>query len=140
MKSSTRPARACTLATRPTRTARLHSRPACVLRDAYAHAVCVRPQESIFIGLNTLTFSLRVGLVLLAAFLAVSVPNFGFLVALMGCVTTMLVSFILPTAFYLQVHWRSGLSVPTLVGCFGILLLGFVGMGIGLYNTLVAGI
>ena len=32
------------------------------------------------------------------------IPNFGLLVALMGSVTTMLVSYLLPTVFYLCVH------------------------------------
>lgn len=95
--------------------------------------------ESIFIGLSYLTFSLRVGLVVLAAVLAVTVPNFGFIVALMGAVTTMLVSFILPTAFYVLVHWGE-LNTPTLVMCALVVLLGFVGMVIGLHNTLYEGV
>ena len=59
-----------------------------------------------FIGLTPLTLTMRIGLAVLAATLAVSVPNFGFVVALMGAFTTMLVSFILPAAFYLAVEWH----------------------------------
>ena len=95
--------------------------------------------SSIFIGLNALTLALRVGLVALAATIAVTVPNFGFLVALMGAVTTMLVSFILPALFYAIVHWE-GLGMGDLWLCGGIVMLGLLGMGIGLYNTLVVGI
>ena len=92
-----------------------------------------------FIGLNAVTFALRLGLVVLAATLAVSVPNFGFLVAIMGAVTTMLVSFILPTTFFMVVHWEEMTKVQMIMCC-GILVLGVVGMAIGLYNTLVVGV
>ena len=92
-----------------------------------------------FIGLNAVTFTLRVGLVVLAATLAVSVPNFGFLVAIMGAVTTMLVSFILPTTFFMVVHWEE-LTTMQFGMCVGILVLGVIGMAIGLYNTLVVGV
>ena len=95
--------------------------------------------DSPFIGLNGVTLTLRVGLVALAAVLAVTVPNFGFLVALMGAVTTMLVSFILPTAFYMMVHWSQISRLQTAL-CSGIILLGLVGMGIGLYDTLFEGV
>ena len=57
----------------------------------------------------------------------------------MGAVTTMLVSFILPTAFYVQVHWDE-LRTSTLVMCALVVLLGFVGMAIGLYNTVYEGV
>ena len=78
-----------------------------------------------------------VGLVVLAASLAVSVPNFGFVVALMGAFTTMLVSFILPTVFFLKVRWDE-LSRLKIFLCLAVLLLGFVGMAVGLENTLKA--
>ena len=77
----------------------------------------------------------RIGLVVVAATLAVSVPNFGFVVALMGSFTTMLVSFILPTAFFLIVRWHA-LSTLRIVLCIGVLLIGFAGMAVGLTNTL----
>ena len=78
---------------------------------------------------------IRVALVVGAAILAVSVPNFGFVVALMGAFTTMLVSFILPTAFFLRVRWGS-LSRLQVTLCVGVLLVGFAGMFVGLVNTL----
>merc|ERR1711981_180191 len=61
-------------------------------------------RDTLFETMSTRSLLVRLGLVLCAALLAVSVPNFGFVVALMGAFTTMLVSFILPTAFYLAVH------------------------------------
>ena len=77
----------------------------------------------------------RVALVVGAATLAVSLPNFGFVVALMGAFTTMLVSFILPAVFFLAVHWRA-LSWLRMALCAGVVLLGFAGMAVGLTNTL----
>ena len=56
----------------------------------------------------------------------------------MGAVTTMLISFILPTLFYLIVRWHS-LSYPVLIGCFSILLVGVIGMYLGLQTTLSRG-
>ena len=51
----------------------------------------------------------------------------------------MLVSFILPTAFYLQVHWED-LGLAHKVCCGLVILLGMVGMVIGLHNTLAEGV
>ena len=85
--------------------------------------------------MSTRSLLVRLGLVLCAALLAVSVPNFGFVVALMGAFTTMLVSFILPTAFYLAVH-RDTLTTADAALCVAILCLGFGGMAVGLSNTL----
>ena len=47
----------------------------------------------------------------------------------------MLVSFILPTAFYLAVHWQT-ISRLHAALCGLVLVLGFAGMVIGLANTL----
>ena len=58
-----------------------------------------------------------------------------YVVALMGAFTTMLVSFILPTAFFLASTWGRLPLVQTAL-CIGVLILGFAGMYIGLANTL----
>ena len=93
------------------------------------------PGFALFETMSTRSLLVRLALVVGAATLAVSVPNFGFVVALMGAFTTMLVSFILPTAFYLAVHW-DGLSRISIFLCAAVILLGFAGMFVGLYNTL----
>ena len=92
-------------------------------------------ETSILQAMSRRSFFVRVALVLLAATLAVSLPNFGFVVALMGAFTTMLVSFILPAVFFLLVHWRQ-LSWLRVGLCAGVVLLGFAGMAVGLANTL----
>lgn len=78
---------------------------------------------------------IRVALVVGAAVLSVSVPNFGFVVALMGSFTTMLVSFILPTVFFVLVHWDTLTRVQGIL-CALVLCVGVVGMGVGLVNTI----
>ena len=73
----------------------------------------------------------------MAAALAVSVPNFGFVVALMGAFTTMLVSFILPVAFYLYAC-RATLG-PLAVGANAlIIVIGLIGMVVGVQSTLAS--
>lgn len=93
------------------------------------------PPPSLLQAMSGRSLLVRVGLVLVAATLAVSVPNFGFVVALMGAFTTMLVSFLLPTAFFMAVFW-SELSPLHLGLCAGVLAVGFLGMAVGLVNTL----
>ena len=56
-----------------------------------------------------------------------------------ACACAVLVSFILPTAFYLQVHWED-LGLAHKVCCGLVILLGMVGMVIGLHNTLAEGV
>ena len=101
---------------------------------AAAAADAARP-SALFEAMSTRSLLIRLALVVGAAFLAVSVPNFGFVVALMGAFTTMLVSFILPTAFYMAVHYET-LSKLHAALCAAVVLLGFAGMAIGLSNTL----
>ena len=79
----------------------------------------------------------RIGVVTAAAALAAVVPNFGFVVSLLGAVTTMLLCFILPTAFYLQLH-RAELSTVNKLLSLSIIFVGLVGMVVGLQNTLAA--
>ncbi|KAL1511985.1 hypothetical protein AB1Y20_005261 [Prymnesium parvum] len=99
----------------------------------------ITPSEAnrftIFEAVSSRSLMVRVALVGGAAFLAVSVPNFGFVVGLMGAFTTMLVSFILPTAFFITVHWET-LTRVQLGLCAGVIILGFAGMAVGLANTL----
>lgn len=87
--------------------------------------------------LSAAQFSLRLGLVAVAFVVAVAVPNFGFVVSLMGAFTTMLVSFILPVAFYLYAC-RATLG-PLAVGANAlIIVVGFVGMLVGVQSTLAS--
>lgn len=82
-------------------------------------------------------FSLRLGLVAVAFLVAVAVPNFGFVVSLMGAFTTMLVSFILPVAFYLYAC-RATLG-PLAVGANALIIaVGLVGMFVGVQSTLAS--
>ena len=80
-------------------------------------------------------FLLRLGLVAFAFLVAVCVPNFGFVVSLMGAFTTMLISFILPVAFYLYAC-REELSTVAVVLNVMIIAIGFVGMVVGVQSTL----
>lgn len=91
--------------------------------------------DSLFEAMSTKSLLIRIFLVIGAAILSVSVPNFGFVVGLMGAFTTMLVSFILPTVFYVIVHWHS-ISRVNLMLCGCVIILGFGGMVVGLENTL----
>jgi amino acid permease len=95
----------------------------------------LRQAASFLQAMSGRSLLVRIGLVIVAAILAVSVPNFGFVVALMGAFTTMLVSFILPTAFFLKVRAHA-LNRLQKALCVGTLLIGFAGMAIGLTNTL----
>ena len=66
---------------------------------------------------------------------AAAVPNFGFVVSLMGAFTTMLISFILPVAFYLYAC-RDELGTLAVVANVLIIIVGFVGMVVGVQSTL----
>jgi amino acid permease len=80
----------------------------------------------------------RVSVAASAVLLAISIPNFGFVVGLLGAFSSMLISFILPAAFYLHVHWSS-LGAGSTMLCISIVIVGFVGMFVGLRNTLANG-
>jgi len=93
--------------------------------------------DGIWQPVTRLEFLCRVCVVASAATLAIVIPNFGFVISLLGAVSTMLLSFIIPAAFYLHVHWGElPLSHALLTGA--IILLGFGGMALGLESTLAA--
>ena len=81
------------------------------------------------------TWAIKALLMIIAALLAVTVPNFGFLVSMMGAVTCMLISFILPVMCNIVVH-RQQLSTLGLASNIAIVLLGVVGMAVGVQSTL----
>ena len=85
--------------------------------------------------MNATQFGLRLALVVVAFLVAVTVPNFGFVVSLMGAFTTMLVSFILPVAFYLFAC-SATLSPLAVVANMLIIAVGLVGMFVGVQSTL----
>ena len=78
---------------------------------------------------------LRAALMAVAFAVAVAVPNFGFVVSLMGAFTTMLISFILPVAFYLYAC-RATLGPLALAANLLIIAVGCVGMVVGVQSTL----
>ena len=91
--------------------------------------------RGIFQPCDAVDVLIKIVLLALAAYLAVSVPNFGFAVSLMGAFTCMLMSFILPSACNLVVHWHvyslNLLALNALVVC-----IGFAGMYVGVQSTL----
>jgi amino acid permease len=87
---------------------------------------------------DTLDVCVKAVLLALAACLAVSVPNFGYVVSLMGAVTCMVMSFILPAACNLTVHWRV-YGRPTLALNGLVVLIGIGGMVLGVQSTLARG-
>jgi len=91
--------------------------------------------ESLLQPMRPSDLLLRIGLVVVAFFVAVCVPNFGFVVALMGAFTTMLISFILPVAFYMYACWG---RLGPLAICANSLVIavGFLGMVTGVQSTL----
>lgn len=91
--------------------------------------------DSFFLPLRASAVAVRLVLIALSGVLALSIPNFGFIVGLMGAFTTMLISFVLPAAFYLIVRGRS-LSPLAIAGCVAVVAIGFAGMGVGLQATL----
>jgi len=77
----------------------------------------------------------RLALVASLATIAVSIPDFHVVVALIGAFSTMLISFILPTIIYVIVH-RDTLRLAHLLLDAALLALGFVGMVLGVQNAL----
>ena len=92
----------------------------------------------IFQPYDTLDVLVKALLMVAAGVLAVAVPNFGYIVALMGAFTCMLMSFILPAACNMIVHYRvysSGVLILNgLVVC-----IGTVGMYVGVQSTIARG-
>ena len=100
------------------------------LREALASGV-LQPFDCASLGI-------KLGLVCLAAVLSLSVPNFGFVVALIGAFTCMLISLILPTLCHVAVHYAQ-LSYAALLADGAIVVVGLVGMVIGVQSTLAGG-
>ena len=110
------------------------SAPVCLCHARFVGATCL---EAVFEVTSATSLRIRVALVVGAAALAVTVPNFGFVVSLMGAFTTMLVSFILPVAFYLYAC-RATLG-PLAVGANAlIIVIGLIGMVVGVQSTLAS--
>jgi vesicular inhibitory amino acid transporter len=78
---------------------------------------------------------IKVSLMAAAAILASSVPNFGFIVALMGSFACMLISFIMPTICNIAVH-RAQLSSLALGFNYLIVAVGVLGMVVGVQSTI----
>lgn len=90
-------------------------------------------------GVDGLVHTLiKAGLLGLAALLAISVPNFGYVVSLMGSVTCMVMSFILPAACNLIVHHHTH-GVLSLAFNVAIIGVGLIGMVAGVQSTLAQG-
>lgn len=87
--------------------------------DAEASTSVLQPMTAI-------ELASRVSVAASAVLLAISIPNFGFVVGLLGAFSSMLISFILPAAFYLHVHWSS-LGAGSTMLCISIAIVGFVG-------------
>jgi len=93
--------------------------------------------SQLLISITCLNFAVRLCLIWAAGFIAVMVPNFHVVVALIGAFTTMIISFILPPFLYICVCFKVGdnfqkhnLLLYSLLIC-----MGFVGMFIGVQNT-----
>jgi vesicular inhibitory amino acid transporter len=81
------------------------------------------------------TLAIKVVMMALAGLVALTVPNFGFIVALIGAFTCMLISLILPTLCNLAVHGRE-LSTCAILLNVAIVAMGFVGMVAGVRSIL----
>ena len=88
----------------------------------------------VFLKMTFATFFLRVVLVIMSAVIALSVPNFAFCLSLMGSVTTMLVSLILPAVLYVHALGPQAGARIKIFSAF-IVFVGFYGMYEGLKGT-----
>lgn len=99
----------------------------------------LRFSERVGVGLlqpfDGVSLAIKICMMVAAALIALSVPNFGFIVALMGAFTCMLISFILPVLCNIAVH-REDLSTLGIVLNVCIVLVGLVGMVVGVQSTL----
>ena len=99
----------------------------------------LRQREMLSIGWlqpsDLATVAIKVAMMALAGLVALTVPNFGFIVALIGAFTCMLISLILPTLCNLAVHGRE-LSKCAILLNVAIVAMGFVGMVVGMRSTL----
>jgi hypothetical protein len=93
-------------------------------------------KSAVLQDLSTLAIFARLALVASIALLAISIPNFHLVVALIGAFSTMLISFILPTLIYVLVH-RHTLRTTHALLCAALIAVGFVGMVVGVQNALV---
>jgi len=94
--------------------------------------------ESVWQSMTLIELVARVSVVTCAALLAIVIPNFGFVVGLLGAFSSMLISFILPAAFYLHVHYAE-LDDCRKAACALIVVVGIVGSIVGVQNTLANG-
>jgi len=92
-------------------------------------------EDGMFQPCDTLQVLIKVSLLILAAVIAVSVPNFGYVVSIIGAITCMLMSFILPAACNVIVHWHLYASHVLLLNGL-IICLGFAGMVVGVQSTI----
>ena len=84
---------------------------------------------------DTTAVVLKVLLMVVTAWLAMSVPSFGFIAGLMGSVVDMLLVLILPPAFFVSVHWQ---TLPAWKKGFGacVIVAGCVAMVVSVQSTL----
>ena len=94
------------------------------------------PAAGVLIKLRPKAVGTRVALVAVGGACAVMIPNFAFVVSLIGSVCTMMISFILPATFYLSIHPDSPLAARLLYSA--IVLVGFLGMFLGVRSALSA--
>ena len=102
----------------------------------------LRQREALAFGLwqpaDAATLAIKGTMMGLAGAVALAVPNFGFVVALIGAFTCMLISLLLPTFCNLAVHGRE-LSPSSLLLHAAIMVTGGIGMVVGVRSTLEAG-
>ncbi|KAK1264900.1 hypothetical protein QJS04_geneDACA011314 [Acorus gramineus] len=78
----------------------------------------------------------RMTLVISTLVVALTVPFFGFVMAFLGSFFTMLVTFIFPCACYLSIM-RGSISLPQVVTCSVIMMVGFVCACVGSYTAIM---
>ena len=85
--------------------------------------------------------TLRTVLVLLAWGLAVAIPHFELIVALVGSLATTILAFVLPPLFHLVLKWKithiARRIFHLLILCFGIVASG-VATGVNLYGAITS--
>jgi len=93
---------------------------------------------TIFIRLTAERVISRAVLIAVAGLLAISIPNFGLCLALIGSVTTMLISLILPALLWAaaQLILPAGLSVGQGTLSVFLVLLGVLGMLVGIDGSM----
>lgn len=91
-----------------------------------------------FSRLRTAAFrTLRALIVLLAAYIAVSVPGFGIFISLVGSTVCAMLAFVLPGLFHLKI-FQGELSWFTRLFDYVLIIFGITFGTIGTYNTLAS--